>query len=202
MLVQAQALFALPLADKLALVPPRPGVNRGYAPRASEALAYSLGRAVAAPDLFEAFNIGPDSVPDDPWHRAAPHDFFAANIWPAQLPELRSALCAYFDAAAGVGLMLTDVFAAALGLDERWFRPYVDRSTLTLRVNHYQRIAGDPEPEPGQMGMGAHTDYGVVTVLYADPVPGLQILGPDGQFHDVQLSPGAMLVNLGDLTAQ
>ncbi|HEY3484621.1 MAG TPA: 2OG-Fe(II) oxygenase family protein, partial [Ilumatobacteraceae bacterium] len=61
---------------------------------------------------------------------------------------------------------------------------------------------GDPDPLDGQMGMGAHTDYGIVTVLYADPVPGLQIVGPDGMWHDVIPAPGAFLVNLGDLTAQ
>ena len=52
------------------------------------------------------------------------------------------------------------------------------------------------------MRMGAHTDYGIVTVLYADPVPGLQVLGPDGAWNDVVPEPGALLVNLGDLTAQ
>jgi isopenicillin N synthase-like dioxygenase len=50
--------------------------------------------------------------------------------------------------------------------------------------------------------MGAHTDYGIVTVLYADAVPGLQIVGPDGRWHDVVPVEGALLVNLGDLTAQ
>ncbi len=52
------------------------------------------------------------------------------------------------------------------------------------------------------MRMGAHTDYGMVTVLYADPVPGLQIVGPDGHWHDVVPEPGALVVNLGDMTAQ
>ena len=202
MRAQADAFFALPTERKLELRPPHPGINRGYAPRGSEALAYSLGAAVPAPDLFEAFNLGPDTVPDDAWYAAAPHHFFAPNLWPAALPEFRPALNAYFDAAVAVGLTLTDVFAAALDLPERWFRPYVDRSTLTLRVNHYERRAGDPDPAPGQMRMGAHTDYGVVTVLYADAVPGLQILGPDGAFYDVIPRADALLVNLGDLTAQ
>ena len=52
------------------------------------------------------------------------------------------------------------------------------------------------------MRLGAHTDYGIVTVLYADPVPGLQIVGPDGRWHDVVPEPGALLINLGDITAQ
>lgn len=199
---ETDRFFTLPLNEKLAVKPPRPGLNRGYAALGSEALAYSLGLDTRAPDLFEAFNIGPEEVPDDPWHEQAPHDFFAPNLWPAALPELRPALTAYFAAAASVGSMLTDVFARALGLPDRWFRPYVDRSTLTLRVNHYERRRGDPPPLPDQMRMGAHTDYGIVTVLYADPVPGLQILGPEGRFHDVTPEPGALLVNIGDMTAE
>ena len=35
-------------------------------------------------------------------------------------------------------------------------------------------------------------------VLYADSVHGLQIVGPDGAWHDVVPSPGNLLVNLGD----
>jgi isopenicillin N synthase-like dioxygenase len=196
------SFFALPVAEKLALVPADRAVNRGYAPLASEALTYSLGVAAGAPDLFEAFNIGPDRVPDDPWYRQAPHHFFAPNLWPADLPALRPALTAYFDAAVDVGMRLTDVFALALGLPERWFRPFVDRSTLTMRVNHYERRAGAAPALPGQMRMGAHTDYGIVTVLYADREPGLQIMAPDGSWHDVLPDPGGLLVNLGDLTAQ
>ena len=199
---QTEAFFQLPLADKLACAPARPGLNRGYAALGSEALAYSIGVAASRPDLFEAFNVGPDLVPDDAWHRNAPHDFFAPNLWPSGMSALRSAVTQYFAEAERVGLLLTDVFALALGLSEGWFRPYVERSTLTLRVLNYERRPEDPPPEPGQMRMGAHTDYGVVTVLLADPVPGLQVLGPAGHWHDVLPAPGALLVNLGDLTAQ
>ena len=108
----------------------------------------------------------------------------------------------YFDEAVRVALMLTDAFALALGMPEGWFAPFVDRSTLTLRVNHYERREGDPAPIEGQMRMGAHTDYGIVTVLYADAVPGLQVQAGDGTFRDVVPEPGALLVNLGDLTAR
>jgi isopenicillin N synthase-like dioxygenase len=196
------AFFALPLESKRRCVPSRPGINRGYAPLGSEALAYSLGVAPSGPDLFEAFNVGPDIVPDDEWHRAAPHDFLAPNIWPPAMPAFRSAISNYFDAAARVALALTDVFATALGLDQEWFRPHVDRSTKTLRVINYERRPGDLPVGDGQMRMGAHTDYGVVTVLYADPVPGLQVLAPSGHWRDIVPSPGALLVNLGDMTAQ
>jgi isopenicillin N synthase-like dioxygenase len=198
---ETQNFFDLPLAEKLACRPPRPGINRGYAAMGSEALSYSLGVAPNRPDLFEAFNVGPDVVPGDVWHRAAPHDFFAPNIWPARMPALRTAVTRYFDAAARVALTLTDVFAVALGLPEFWFRPKVEHSTLTLRIINYEQRPEDPPAQPGQMRMGAHTDYGVVTLLWADAVPGLQVLAPSGEWHGVVPLPGALLVNLGDMTA-
>jgi isopenicillin N synthase-like dioxygenase len=199
---ETESFFALPLDQKQRCVPSRPGLNRGYAALGSEALAYSLGLEPSRPDLFEAFNVGPDVVPDDAWHRVAPHDFFAPNIWPASLPQLRSAVTRYFREAERVALELTDIFAVALGMSVDWFRPHVDRSTLTLRILNYEQRPGDPAPGTGQMRMGAHTDYGVVTVLFADPVAGLQVLAPDGHWRDVVPSPGALLVNLGDMTAQ
>jgi isopenicillin N synthase-like dioxygenase len=199
---QTEAFFELPLAEKQRSTPSRPGLNRGYAALGSEALAYSLGDAPDRPDLFEAFNVGPDDVPTDEWHRHAPYDFFAPNLWPEAVPGMRAAVTRYFDEARRVAVLLTEVFALALGLPEGWFRAATDRSTTTLRVLNYERRATDPPVAEGQMRMGAHTDYGVVTVLLADPVPGLQVLAPGGQWHDVLPEPGALLVNLGDMTAR
>jgi isopenicillin N synthase-like dioxygenase len=39
-------------------------------------------------------------------------------------------------------------------------------------------------------------------VLWADQVAGLQVLGTDQRWHDVAPIDGALLVNLGDLTAR
>jgi isopenicillin N synthase-like dioxygenase len=203
MLTAADEFFSLPLTEKLAAVPSHPGVNRGYAAMGTEALAYSLGVPSARPDLFEAFNIGPDDVDrSDPFYAKDPYAFFAENVWPDAPARLRPALNAYFKQANRVALQLTEIFAVALGLESGWLSPFVDRSTATMRVNHYERRPEDAPPDSEQMRMGAHTDYGIVTVLYADPVPGLQIVGADRQWHDVVPVAGALLVNLGDLTAQ
>ena len=199
---QATAEFFLqPEPTKRAAMSPSPEVNRGYAGRGDESLSYSLG--VERPvDLFEAFNIGPE-FPDlnDPAVSCERHRHFAVNIWPSQPSELRPALLDYWDEVSRVSHTLLDVFAAALDLPEHWFDGYVSHSTDTMRVIHYQTVPGDPDPADGQQGMGAHTDYGILTVLFADAVPGLQIVGPDGRWHDVVPEPGALLVNLGDLTA-
>ena len=81
-------------------------------------------------------------------------------------------------------------------------RNHTDHSTDTMRVNNYLRQPGGDDPLPGQQRMGAHTDYGILTVLYADQVPGLEIVGPDGAWHGVVPADGALLVNLGDLISE
>ncbi len=200
MLDAGEAIFSMPLAAKLALTAP-PEINRGYAPLGSESLTYSLG-VDSPPDLFEAFNIGPDHVPaDDPIYQAQLDGVFAPNIWPESQPSARADLVAYFDAVAALARRLTTIFAVALGLADDFFVSRTGHSTDTLRLNNYVRAPGG-EPEPGQVRMGAHTDYGIVTVLYGDQVPGLEIVGPDGEWHGVVPGDGTFLVNLGDLLAQ
>ncbi len=191
--------FSLPLDTKLQWRSPSPDINRGYAAKGTEGLSYSIG-VQSPPDLFEAFNLGPDDVDPASAHASTP--FFAANIWPTEPASLRPALVSYFSEIRALAHRLTDLFAQALSLPVGFFEPFTDHSTDTLRVNHYERLQTENEPRPDQLGMGAHTDYGIVTVLFADQVPGLQLLSALGSWQDVQPEPGCFLINLGDLTAQ
>jgi isopenicillin N synthase-like dioxygenase len=201
-LAAMQQFFALPLDVKSRYKPPSPDVNNGYSAIGDESLVYSLG-VEAPPDLFEAFNLGPEHVDlSDPAVIAERHRIFHPNLWPAEAPLMREAGVAYFDAVQAAAHRVTSVCARALGLDADFFEPFTTHSTDTLRLNWYRRDAGRPEPLSGQQRMGAHTDYGIVTLLYADSVPGLEIVGPDGEWLPVIPEPGALVVNLGDLTAQ
>jgi isopenicillin N synthase-like dioxygenase len=69
-------------------------------------------------------------------------------------------------------------------------------------MNDYALRPGDVELDGDLTGMGEHTDYGIVTVLWADRVAGLQVLGRDGEWHEVMPAEGALLINLGDLMAR
>jgi isopenicillin N synthase-like dioxygenase len=202
MVAASSEFFALPVEIKQRCTPSDPSINRGYAGQGTEALSYSIGRD-APPDLFEAFNLGEDDVDySDPFYAAQQAGAFAPNIWPTYPTSLRRSLVDYFHSARQVALTLTEVFAVALGLRAGWFVPFVDRSTTTMRAIRYQRRAGERDPLPGQQRMGAHTDYGIVTVLWAEAVAGLQIVAPDGQWIDVIPADDALVINLGDLTAQ
>jgi isopenicillin N synthase-like dioxygenase len=197
---QADAFFGLPMADKRQCRPPRPDINRGYFAMGDETASYSIG--VDSPgDLFEAFNIGRQLVEGQEIEPAL-SGLFAPDIWPDTVPSLRGVLLAYFEAVSGLAQRLLGVFAEALGLSEAWFADKVNQAPDTLRLLHYDRHPGQRPAGPDQMGMGAHTDYGVLTILLADPVPGLQVAAPDGRWHDVTPVDDAVIVNIGDLTAQ
>jgi isopenicillin N synthase-like dioxygenase len=218
------AFFAQPLEWKQSYRMP-PEINRGYTPPHSESLALTLGLGVAAAikDYFEAFNIGVEARahPELP----LPPNIYAENPWPAGRIDFdgqgfRHAVEAYFVEAARVARTLCRIFADALGVDPHLFAAVTDHSADVLRMINYalppagdslasRSVRGPMGEPPGSvvgdidpLGMGAHTDYGIVTVLWADRVPGLQVLGPDGVWHDVQPAEGALLVNLGDLTAR
>ncbi|TPG36654.1 isopenicillin N synthase family dioxygenase [Mycolicibacterium hodleri] len=192
------AFFALDGEAKSAYRCP-PSVNRGYTPPKSEALANSLG-IISAADLFEAFNIG-SQASDHPDLALSAADY-PENVWPGEVADFASAVGDWFDAAGRVARLMVRIFGRALGVGEDGLTGYTDHSVDLLRMINYRLPSADIELEPDQLGMGAHTDYGIVTVLWADAVPGLEILGADATWHPVQPSPGALLVNLGDALAR
>ncbi|MFQ1004336.1 isopenicillin N synthase family dioxygenase [Modestobacter sp. SSW1-42] len=195
------AFFGLPLAAKNAWRTP-PEVNRGYSPPKSESLSLSLGVEAASRmnDFFEAFNVGASQA-TYPHAPGLPQPDYAENTWP-DVPGFEPAVEAWFGEAARVARTLTRVFADALGLEPDFFARLTGHSLDVLRMNNYALPEGTVRLNGDLTGMGEHTDYGIVTVLWADRVAGLQVLGSDGGWHDVMPAAGALLVNLGDVTAR
>ncbi|WES64562.1 2-oxoglutarate and iron-dependent oxygenase domain-containing protein [Microbacter sp. GSS18] len=180
-----------------------PEVNRGYSPPKSESLSLSLGveQASRMNDFFEAFNVGA-SAADYPHVADLPQPDYAENVWP-DVDGYREQVRTYFAEAARVARTLTRIFADALGLPEEFFASRTDHSLDVLRMNNYALPPGTDVTLDGDLiGMGEHTDFGIVTVLWADQVAGLQVLGTDGSWNDVMPADGALLVNLGDITAR
>lgn len=196
MLQVTAEFFDRPIDEKMAMVVEDRAANRGYAPEGSEALAYSLGEDVSAPDLFEAFNAGRQL--DDPDYLARHHRFFAPNVWPND--RMRSTWAEYQAALDELDDVLLTAFALALEVDPLHFIDRTRRAIVTLRAINYERRPGAAAPAKSQMRMGAHTDYGVLTVLLADDVPGLQVR-TGGEWRDVAVPPGSFIVNIGDMLA-
>lgn len=150
--------------DQKMAVRARPGTSRGYMPSRSRALARTRGKSTPA-DLVEFFSIGlPDVPTDDPWFaRARAHGHFHDNVWPAH-PVFRDVWKRYYAEMAALAFDMMRLFALALDLDEHWFDDKVDKPISNLFANHYPPL--DRRPEPGQLRIGEHTDYGSLTLLY------------------------------------
>lgn len=189
--------FALPLAVKKQYRRD-PAANRGYSPPKSESLSMSLGIPTAGQmnDFYEAYTVGTEAAEFMPLE--VPETSYAPNNWPDAAPGFAPAIQAYFAAAQVLSRILMGAFTDALGLRPGYFENMIDHSIEALKMNNYALPEGDTEFTGDLTGMGAHTDFGILTILWADRVPGLQVLDREGHWHDVQPAEGALLINLGD----
>ena len=185
---QADAFFALPEADKARVSIRDNPHNRGWGAPGLEALDETAGQA----DRKETFNIGLDLNPDDP-RVLAGEPFRGVNQWP-DLPGFRETMLECFDAMHALGVTLHRVVARDLGLEEDIFEGVFDGSMSILRLLDYPPATG----AAGEIGAGAHTDYGALTLLMTDGAPGLQLRPRGGDWTSVPHRDGALVVNIGD----
>jgi isopenicillin N synthase-like dioxygenase len=107
---------------------------------------------------------------------------------------------AYYQAVDAIGRTLLRVFAEALKLDREFFVEKYAGHQSALQIIHYP--AQKARPLPGQLRSGAHTDYGVITILAIqekDVPGGLQVRMKDGNWADVIAPADSLIINIGDL---
>jgi isopenicillin N synthase-like dioxygenase len=155
--------------------------HRGFDPIGWQALD-----PAQPPDLKESFYLGVEAI--------------APNQWPdeALVPGLRAACEAYAAAMRTLAGRLMGLFELALALPPGHFDTFMRHPTCTTRLLHYP-----PQPAnaaPGQIGCGAHTDWGALTLLAQSDAGGLQVQHAQGHWLDVPPLPGAYVVNVGDMT--
>lgn len=193
--------FALPQDEKLRAERPPTRISRGYNQLGDRALAYSRG-VETPPDFQESLAIGPIDTPDEPYftcERAQP--FFAPNIWPESPAGLRDTACRYWVEMERLSTTLMRLFALALGEDEFALDDKIDRHTSSLRLIRYPGNTGPLAPD--QRRAGEHTDYGTVTILRGDNLPGgLQVKHRHGGWMDVERPEGGFVCNIGDMMAR
>ncbi|MGI8664099.1 MAG: isopenicillin N synthase family dioxygenase [Acidimicrobiales bacterium] len=194
---RSTAFFERPMEEKRDYVVTEPSANRGYTEPGKEGLAYTLGSRTP-PDLFEAMTYGREDAIGPRFDAHRHH--FRPNRWPDEPAGLREAFLAYEAELRRVADDVLRAMAIALDLPEGWLVGRCAGSVITTRAISYRRYPGSPDPEPGQMRLGAHTDYGVLTLLWADDVPGLQVQR-SGTWHDVSFAPRSFLGNIGDMLA-
>ena len=194
---RAQDFFTLPLEEKQRVAPPSPAYARGYKAIGFEALA--AGNALATPpDLKEYWHFGREQLPEDPYYNGPEgRRHFFRNLWPDRPSGFCEAADAYYRAMEALSAVLCRASALALDLPETWFDDKINRHITAARINYYPRQ--DDPPAEGQLRAGAHTDYGMLTILSGEAVPGLQVLTRVGQWVDVATDTYRFVCNIGDL---
>nr|OQO21449.1 hypothetical protein B0A51_11868 [Rachicladosporium sp. CCFEE 5018] len=145
-----------------------------------------------AVDNIEIFNI-PKFTPDFEGRYTYP------ELLQAHLPEIKTFQRALHN---NVVLPLLRLFAIVLQLpDEDYLvnqHTFDKKSEDHFRYMIYHSRTEDEWKAADDGKKGGHTDLGTVTLLFRQPVAGLQILGEDGNWTWVSAQPGTITVNLAD----
>jgi isopenicillin N synthase-like dioxygenase len=148
-------------------------------------------------DLKESFIWG--GVPDAS-ETTAKSNLRGPNQWLSSMPEMRFTLNEFFDAANQCGKALFRAFAANLGLGLDHFTQQFDRPITRGALVFYP--PQPPDLGDDQFGVAPHTDYGCLTLLYQDPIGGLQVQGRNGEWVIAHPVEDTLVINIGDLMAR
>ncbi|KAF7563744.1 hypothetical protein G7046_g394 [Stylonectria norvegica] len=173
--------------------------NRGY-----EMIGAQILEPGTNPELKEGFYIGKDLPRSHPYFLEKKLNS-GPNVWPETMTDVedfKSAAMAYYDKTVGLAWHLLRAIALSLDLEEGFFEKFMDGAVATMRLLHYPPQSPDCD-EKLTRGIGAHTDFGAITLLLQDKVDGLQVWDkPTQTWIDVPPTKGAYVVNLGNLMSR
>jgi polar amino acid transport system ATP-binding protein len=162
---------------------------RGYFPAGGE---LTSGR----PDWKEGLYFGAELKEDHPLVRART-PLHGPNLFP-DVPGFREDVLAYLADVEQLGHRLVEGLALSLGQPGSYF---ADRGTaeplVLLRIFNYPSRPAPAEKDV-RFGVGEHTDYGLLTILWQDDVGGLQIKTREGWTSATPI-PGTFVCNIGDM---
>lgn len=137
-----------------------------------------------------------------PW--STPNGGYVAKIFsfPSRLPDewdipgFRETVEEYARQMFSLARRILSLMALVLGKPANFFERYMTAPIATHRMLHYWPTR-DFET---QIGVGEHTDYGLLTILSQDSVGGLQVLNAkDLKWVHCPPISNAMVVNIGDM---
>lgn len=77
---------------------------------------------------------------------------------------------------------------------EKYLEEHMNSTNYLLRVMKYK----GPQTSDTKLGLSAHTDKNIVTILYQNQVEGLEVLTKDGKWITYKPSPDCFVVMIGD----
>jgi len=167
---KAHEFFAQPIEQKRKVMPVDIKTPRGYKPIGYEALGFCNAN-ITPPDLKEYYHFGRENWPDKPYFtNPEGRRYFIPNVWPQRPEGFREAATRYYAEMEKLVGKLMRITALGLGLSENFFDDKIDRHITAMRLNFYPDVK--ESSKTGQLRGGEHTDYGLLTILNGENVPG------------------------------
>jgi isopenicillin N synthase-like dioxygenase len=188
--------FAMPMEVKERISIEQSACHRGWFQVGAENLDPSKQRVG---DLKEGVKIGQD-LPAT--HRLVVEQvpLHGPNQWPTDPAEFTPTARELIGLLTNLGRTLMQALAMALDLNEHIFDDRLTIPMVTLGPLHYPPQHGQITAE--QIGAGAHTDFGCLTLLAQHQVPGLQVRHASGRWIEAPPIDGTFVVNIGDMMAR
>lgn len=126
-----------------------------------------------------------------------------ANPVPTRPPQLRQLITDYVEQMLAVGDAVTRMMAVGLGDEHGHLQALTRDPWWIARLIHYPPSPGQQAPTSDPIGCGAHTDYGLLTIIGSE-TPGmhaLEVLDTHGQWVKTAPPSGAFTCNIGDMMA-
>lgn len=184
-----RAFFKLSEAQKQPYSMVGTGANRGWGAAGSEQVDPD-----ANPDYKQYFDSGVVLEADDPRRGMA---VYAPNIWPAAPAEFEAVITEYYEYAREVAMAVLRGVAQSIGAPKYAFDAGFETPMALLRGNYYPQRpdwAGAKD-----FGIATHTDYGCLTLLATDGLPGLEVRKRGGGWIPVSAEPGTFVINFGEM---
>jgi isopenicillin N synthase-like dioxygenase len=157
---------------------------RGYFPVGGELTS-------GKPDLKEGIYFGAELEDDHPLVKSGT-PLHGRNLFPSNVPQFRETVLDYMAALTRLGRRLMAGISLSLGLEESYFADHYTADPLTLfRIFNYP-------PSTSGLGVGEHTDYGLLTILRQDMSEGLQVK-TGSHWIDAPPIPNSFICNVGDM---
>ncbi|KAF5466676.1 hypothetical protein F2P56_016582 [Juglans regia] len=167
-------LFDLPLQTKLRNVSKKP--YHGY-----------VGQYPMVP-LYESMGIDDANISEKV-------ESVANVLWPEGKPSFCNTIQSFSEQLSELDRIVRRMILESLGA-EKYLDEHMGSTNYLLRVMKY---TGPQTTETNKkLGLTAHTDKNIVTILYQNEVDGLEVKTKNGEWINVKPTPDSFIVMIGD----
>ncbi|XP_010542274.1 PREDICTED: probable 2-oxoglutarate-dependent dioxygenase AOP1 [Tarenaya hassleriana] len=167
-----EELFDLPLQTKLRNVSKKP--FHGY-----------VGQYPQVP-LYESMGIDDADLPDQVLS-------FTQKLWPHGNHHFSNTIQSFAEQLSELDITIRRMTLESFGL-EKYIDEHLESTNYLLRAMKYK----GPDTEETKLGLNAHTDKNIVTILYQNHVEGLEVQTKDNKWIKVKPSKDSFIAMIGD----